>query len=133
MYTDHEVIKKIYKMLYITQELLTEHNITYWIESGTLLGAGGLARAYSHTAKLAIDEAGIRIVKLYTELSLECPYSEYQPINSLILQFEGVIESCDFLDTVKLIFKIPDDKKDLFVKKFNDLVSGSIKINYKGA
>jgi uncharacterized YigZ family protein len=96
---------------------------------GTMLGAGGLVRAYSHTTKLAIDEAGIRIMKQYTVMSFDCPYSEYKQINSLILELEGVIVCSDFLDTIKLIFKIPNEEKQLFIKKFNDLVFGSIKIN----
>ena len=96
---------------------------------GTMLGAGGLVRAYSHTAKLAIDEAGIKIIKLYTVMSIDCPYSDYKSINSLIIEFLGVIVSCDFLDTIQLIFKIPNDEKELFVKKFNDLVFGRIEIN----
>ena len=96
---------------------------------GTMLGAGGLVRAYSHTAKQAIDEAGIKIIKLYTVMSIDCPYSDYKSINSLIIEFLGVIVSCDFLDTIQLIFKIPNDEKELFVKKFNDLVFGRIEIN----
>ena len=96
---------------------------------GTMLGAGGLVRAYSHSAKLAIDEAGIRIMKLYTVMSIDCQYSEYKQINSSILEFEGAIVSCEFLDTIKLIFKIPNDNKQLFVKEFNDLVFGRIEIN----
>ena len=96
---------------------------------GTLLGAGGLVRAYSHTAKIAIDEAGIKIIKLYTVISIDCPYSDYKQINTLILELFGVIVSCDFLDTIHLIFKIPNDQKELFVKKFNDLVFGRIEIN----
>ena len=45
---------------------------------GTLLGAGGLVRAYSHTASLALEAAGIVTYEPYSEYSLTCGYSEYQ-------------------------------------------------------
>ncbi len=95
---------------------------------GTLLGAGGLVRAYSHTAKLAVEEGGIRIVKEYAQLSMDCPYAEYQQVNALILAFDGFVLQSDFLESVVLVFKIPLDQKELFIQKFNDLVFGRIKI-----
>lgn len=45
---------------------------------GTLLGAGGLVRAYSHTASLALEAAGIVTYEPYSEYELRCGYSEYQ-------------------------------------------------------
>ena len=39
---------------------------------GILLGAVGLVRAYSHTASLALEAAGIVTYEPYTEYELEC-------------------------------------------------------------
>ena len=39
---------------------------------GTLLGAGGLVRAYSHAAKLALDEAHVITYEKYAVLKLVC-------------------------------------------------------------
>ena len=53
---------------------------------GTLLGAGGLVRAYSHTASLALEAAKIVTYEPYSEFVLECGYSEYQ---KYLAYFEG--------------------------------------------
>ena len=42
---------------------------------GMLLGAGGLVRAYTQSAKNALDAAGVSTVRRWLELAVECPYS----------------------------------------------------------
>ena len=39
IYTDSDIIYKIYKMIYIVDRILNIYNIDYWMEGGTLLGA----------------------------------------------------------------------------------------------
>jgi len=41
---------------------------------GILLGAGGLVRAYTRSAKDALDAAGISVVRRWTQLAVRCPY-----------------------------------------------------------
>ena len=78
---------------------------------GTLLGTGGLVRAYTAAALGALKNAEIIKYDVYNELSISVNYSDYGKITPLL-------ESCDFrvLDTmyaddVKVIGKIP--KEDL--------------------
>lgn len=47
---------------------------------GILLGAGGLVRAYSAAAKLALDEAGVVTMADYAILSVRVNYSDYQRV-----------------------------------------------------
>lgn len=47
---------------------------------GTLLGTGGLVHAYSASAVGALNSAEIVTYDIYTEMSLECSYSDYQKI-----------------------------------------------------
>ncbi len=42
---------------------------------GILLGAGGLVRAYTQSAKDALDAAGISVVRRWVEMAVPCPYS----------------------------------------------------------
>ena len=42
---------------------------------GILLGAGGLVRAYTQSAKDALDAAGISVVRRWVEVAVPCPYS----------------------------------------------------------
>ena len=47
---------------------------------GILLGAGGLVRAYSKAAAMAIEEAGIVTYRDYTECTVTCDYSLYDKL-----------------------------------------------------
>ena len=84
---------------------------------GILLGAGGLVRAYSHTAKLALDAAHIITYEQYTELELVCSYSDYQRYSALLPSFGAIIDDTDFSDRVILRFSVKDAVvADLFAK-----------------
>uniref|UniRef100_UPI0040282D40 IMPACT family protein n=1 Tax=Eubacterium sp. TaxID=142586 RepID=UPI0040282D40 len=50
---------------------------------GTLLGAGGLVRAYSHTSKIALEVAGIITMAQCSVMSAEVDYSFYDRLNIL--------------------------------------------------
>lgn len=73
---------------------------------GTLLGAGGLVRAYAHTAKLALEAAHIITYETYTEVSVECSYGDYQKIAALLPRFGAVMDDTDFADRVTVRFAI---------------------------
>lgn len=94
---------------------------------GTLLGTGGLVRAYSHTAKIAVDAGGIITMKLCKVLKVCCDYNFYGRLNSLIPECGGAIDNADFADTVTVTFKMPTDDVDSFEKKLVDLSFGKFK------
>ena len=73
---------------------------------GILLGAGGLVRAYAHTAKLALEAAHIITYEAYTELSVACSYGDYQKIAALLPRFGAVMDDTDFADRVTVRFAI---------------------------
>lgn len=84
---------------------------------GILLGAGGLVRAYSHTAKLALEAAHIITYEQYTELELVCSYSDYQRYSALLPSFGAIIDDTAFSDRVILRFSVKDTVvADLFAK-----------------
>ena len=84
---------------------------------GILLGAGGLVRAYSHTAKLALEAAHIITYEQYTELELTCSYSDYQRYIALLPSFGAIVDETDFSDRVILHFSVKDTVvNDLFAK-----------------
>lgn len=73
---------------------------------GILLGAGGLVRAYSHAARLAVDNAGIVTYEKYTEFCLRCSYSDYQRYLAELPKFGALIDDTQFSDCVRLCFAV---------------------------
>jgi uncharacterized YigZ family protein len=73
---------------------------------GILLGAGGLVRAYAHTAHLALEEAGIVTYESYAELEITCSYSDYQKYLSQLPRFGAVMDDTDFSDRVTIRFAV---------------------------
>ena len=93
---------------------------------GTLLGAGGIVRAYSHAAKLALDSGGIARMVLCSRCELECDYGLFERVRQLIEFWEGVIEDSDFSDSVKIKFYLIKEKVDNFEDALSDLSLGKV-------
>ena len=91
---------------------------------GILLGAGGLVRAYSHGAKVALDAAEIITYEKYTELSLACSYSDYQKYSVVLPTFNAIIDSTDFTDKVTVCFAIKETFVDALNKKITEMSGG---------
>ncbi len=91
---------------------------------GTLLGAGGLVRAYSHTAKIAVDAGKVITMKLCKVLKVTCDYNFYGRLNSLIPEMGGVIDDSEFADNVTVTFKLPVGDVAGFEAKLVDMSFG---------
>ena len=93
---------------------------------GILLGAGGLVRAYSTAAGLAIEAAGIVTYEEYEAFSLSCDYGEYNKINFELECVGAIIDKCDFLENVKLEFAVKSEISELICKKISELSGGKL-------
>ena len=91
---------------------------------GVLLGAGGLVRAYSAAAKLAIDAAEEREMEMCSVCALKCSYTMYGKIPALIAKFDGGIDHSDFADDVSITFHLPEDNLVAFNKSLSEESSG---------
>ena len=91
---------------------------------GTLLGAGGLVRAYSHTASLALEAAGIVTYEPYTEYELECNYSDYQKYSAYFSDRGVVIDDTVFEAEVKILFAVKRRESESIVKKIAEMSYG---------
>lgn len=99
---------------------------------GTLLGAGGLVRAYSHTAKLALDAAGISVVRLWKQMLLSCTYSQYERLKKEIEAFQAVIESTDFGADVVMELLVPEQTVEAFTAHMVDVSAGTVLLEEVG-
>ena len=93
---------------------------------GTLLGAGGLVRAYSASAKAAIDAAGEREMTMCSVCRLSCSYTLYGKLPALIAKYGGCVDSSDFTDEVTLGFHLPADSLPAFNKALSEESSGKL-------
>ncbi len=99
---------------------------------GILLGGGGLVRAYSHTAKIAVDAGGVITMRLCSVMSVRCDYNFYGRLNSLIPEFGGVVDDTVFEEDVKINFHIPADVEVEFNAKLIDSSFGKFKAEKTG-
>ena len=93
---------------------------------GILLGAGGLVRAYTEGAKLAVDEAEIKDMETADRLVLTLAYTLYGKIGRILTEFDVRPESEDFGADVKITLYIREKDTEEFTEKLIDLCNGSI-------
>lgn len=93
---------------------------------GVLLGAGGLVRAYSAAAKLAIDAAGEREMEMCSVCTLNCSYTMYGKIPALVAKYRGSIDDSAFTDDVAITFHLPEDDLVAFNKALSEESSGKL-------
>jgi uncharacterized YigZ family protein len=79
---------------------------------GILLGAGGLTRAYAHTAKLALDAAGIAVMRPMAVMEIACPYGLFERVKNEIELFGGAVERAEYAAdiTISAVFNEDDAK-----------------------
>lgn len=97
---------------------------------GTLLGAGGLVRAYSHTSKIALDAAHIITMANCQIYSVIVDYSFYDRLNVLLSEFGANVIKSDFSTSVSVEFSIKEDISELLKDKLTDISNGKYSLNY---
>ena len=99
---------------------------------GTLLGGGGLIRAYSHTASIAVEAAKKIVMRECLILKVVCDYTFYGKVSSAIPEFDGVVEDTEFLENVSISFHIDEGNLESLKRKFADITNGTFKLEILG-
>ena len=95
---------------------------------GVLLGAGGLVRAYSHAASIALDAAGIvRMDRVY-DCDVRCDYHMYGKLNSALASLGAIDIAAEFTDGVRMTFSVPLDMYNSLERDVTDLSNGQLHI-----
>ena len=95
---------------------------------GILLGAGGLVRAYTQSAKDALDAAGIAQVRRWTAMEVPCPYARFEEVRREVARFGGVEEAVDYGAEVLLSVLIPAEGAAAFAAHLLDASAGTIEV-----
>lgn len=93
---------------------------------GTLLGTGGLVRAYGKGAKIAIEAAGIVRMALCDVCSMTFDYSYYARLQALVYRFGGTIRDSDFGSLVTLRFALPEEQSEAFGAALTETTFGDV-------
>ena len=93
---------------------------------GILLGTGGLVRAYSQTAKLALNAAGIARVREWEELLIACPYGLFEKIRRELDLAGAVVTSTDFGADVSLEALLEKGRSEDLNRRLQEISSGAV-------
>ena len=93
---------------------------------GILLGAGGLVRAYSRSAKDALDAAGVSVVRRWVAMEVPCTYGQFEEVRREVFHFGGVVENVDYGADVLMSVLIPEERAAQFAAHLLDASAGTI-------
>ena len=99
---------------------------------GIKLGTGGLVKAYTECAQLALENAPVRELQLMTHLQFALPYNLLENAKKRLseLDFECFEET--FSEEVAFSGRLPEDNYTLLSDFFRDLSKGSVKLIVSG-
>lgn len=93
---------------------------------GTKLGTGGLVRAYSDSARTALESLPTELKAPKTQVGMDVPYHLYEQVKNLIISHNGVLDDEDFAGEVTLIVTFYRNTVESFTAELTDLSSGQI-------
>jgi len=95
---------------------------------GTLLGTGGLVKAYTSAAVGALNESEIIEFAIYSEISVKVSYSDYGKLGPLIESSGFRTEDTVYSDDVTVLGKLKKSTLENFLKNVTEISSGRAKI-----
>ena len=84
---------------------------------GILLGAGGLVRAYTQSAKDALDGAGISVVRRWVAMEVPCTYAQFEQARRTVEDMQDLAlgrseMGQDGADTLRTMYPFLDDSRE---------------------
>jgi uncharacterized YigZ family protein len=112
-------------------DVLAKHELTDLVVvvtryfGGTLLGTGGLVKAYQSATLEGLANSKIITKELGVKVSVITDYNMIGKIQHHVAQDQITTLSSEYTDTVKLILLIPPSKIQAFLSKAAELTNGS--------
>ncbi len=95
---------------------------------GVLLGTGGLVRAYTKSAQLGLEAAGINQMSRYSVLLITCPYSLLGVVQNILPEHDCVVEETDYAADVTLTVTLPEGGEALLEQALKDATSAGVEV-----
>ena len=99
---------------------------------GILLGKGGLVRAYTKAAAIALKEAGPKVMEMCAVMNFRCDYSSYDRLVFEIKNHGYVISRTDFGADVDIDVTVPLDMVEGFSDFMIQVSNGTIEVVKQG-
>ena len=118
--------------------LLSSNNISNVIVvvvryfGGTLLGTGGLVRAYTKSASDALNASDLRLMSLNSTFFLKSEYADYEKIKRYCIENSLILSDEEYTETISFKISVPYIIKDKFTEEITDISSGRISFEEKG-
>ena len=95
---------------------------------GTLLGTGGLVKAYTQSLQTALDKARIICMEYSQKLMLTLDYSYYGILANYLSNIINEVAGIQYAEQVRLEVWVAFGKLDTFIAKVEDLSSGTAEV-----
>lgn len=92
---------------------------------GVLLGTGGLLRAYTKSAKDALDAAGVAAVRRWVKLDAAVPYSLLERVKTECSALDGIVGETDYGADVTLHLLLPEANAEAFSARITEMSAGT--------
>jgi uncharacterized YigZ family protein len=99
---------------------------------GVLLGTGGLARAYSHSASLAVNAASVVLMQPGIRYMLEIAYPFWDKAMYIIEQNSSIIKNIEFSEIVRVMILVRQSSHQQLISQLRLLTGDRIKIEIIG-
>ena len=93
---------------------------------GVLLGTGGLVRAYSQGAKVALEAGEVVMMQSCLMCTAKCTYNQYGKVSSLIMESGAVIDDTVYEADVLIKFHLSPELLPQLNKKLADSTAGEV-------
>ena len=93
---------------------------------GVLLGTGGLFRAYTKSARDALEAAGRSAVRRWVQLEIPCSYAALERFKQEIAAFDGAVAGMDYGAGVSIRALLPEERSEAFRARILDLSGGAV-------
>ena len=110
------------------QELVNTLIVVVRYFGGTLLGTGGLVRAYTNASKDAVSKAVLIHKYLADLLEIVCDYNTVGKLQYYFAAEGYKLLSSDYGTDVRFRIPVIKDKTEQFTEKITDLTQGKVKI-----
>ena len=99
---------------------------------GVLLGAGGLFRAYTRSAKDALDAAGVAVVRRWVEGSFACSYAAAERLKQELVPFGALVTDTLYAADVTVKLLVPEENAEALSARLFDQSAGSVTFAEEG-